>query len=387
MGIKRGLKPRLAEVGKIKIGGKGPERKGAKGTYRIPVRYDYIVITTTERDSKGDFVVNNDLMLLLDPKENWKDGQTEPKPKEVPILFLFDDVDMNFRTSFAFYQGARCMCTGDGEIATRLFLKDGKQAIITDIHEGDYILNEVKVKKDSKHKVICNPDECPYMTPDAKGSTKCKPSGILSCLIPLSKEVGGVYRFRTHSWNTISNILASLDLIKTITGDMLVGLPMKLKMLKKATEGHGNVTTLTVAFDGSTNEEMRQLAFKEKENRINYNVDILQIENKARNAGFMEDTDSAIDISEEFYTEVPEPEPEKKKSISERASGVLGDVNTTQAVEAEVVEDVNPEPEKKKDEVLKSTPKEVEKKTPVQVVEEMSEQAPEPVDDDGLEIW
>jgi len=145
--IKKGLTPRLAEVGKIKIGGKGETRKktNGNGTYQLPVKYDHFVITKTERGNDGNFVPDLELMGKIDPKENWKDGQTFGQPKEIPIIFLFDDIDMNFRTEYAYYQGAKCMCRGDGETAERLYLKAGKQNTL----EG-----KIDVKPGEKHKII-----------------------------------------------------------------------------------------------------------------------------------------------------------------------------------------------------------------------------------------
>ena len=316
MGIKRGLKPRLAEVGKIKIGGKGEVRKksGGNGTYQLPVRYDHFVVTTTEKNQKtGNFFPDEQLMKALGDQ-----------PKEIPIVFLFDDVDMNFNTSFAMYQGAKCVCRGDGEEAERMFLTPGKSDPFELIDDGPKT-----VKKDERRRIACDPEKCPMMKPDSKGATKCKPSGVLSCLIPASMNIGGVYRFRTHSWNTISNILASLDLIKTITGGVLVGLPMKLQFLKKSTEDHGNVNIVNVSFDGETQQQMRQLAFQEIKNREDHKVNILQIEQHAKDTGFLSDTDDAADIEAEFYnTEEAPVEEEKPKNIVDRAESVLGDVET-----------------------------------------------------------
>lgn len=334
--IKKGLNKRLAEVGKIKIGGKGEEHKktGGNGTYRRPVRYDHFVITTTERDPKtGNYIPDAQLMKAIAPENG--------KPTEIPVVFLFDDIDMNFNTSFAFYQGAKCICRGDGEKASRLFDKKGKPSVfkITDNESGTTEAGE-------RHEIICDPDTCPMMQEDKNGATKCKPSGILSVLIPMSMNIGGVYRFRTHSWNTISNILASLELIKTITNGVLVGLPMKMQYLKKTTVIPGTNTpttigTVNVVFDGETQQEMRQLAFTELKNRSEYGIDILQLETRARQAGFMEDTDDPADVEEEFYSSVEDQEPEEKKDIKDRASSVLGNVDPSNVID--VSEDPEPE--------------------------------------------
>jgi len=52
--------PRLAEVGKIKIGGKGKKVTSKKGAqFRVPEKYDHFVITTNFKDPRtDDFVVD-----------------------------------------------------------------------------------------------------------------------------------------------------------------------------------------------------------------------------------------------------------------------------------------------------------------------------------------
>jgi len=114
--IKNGLIPRLAEVGKIKIGGKGETRKSKDGKpYQLPIRFNHFVVTTTEKGENGNFVINHDIMKKLGNE-----------PKEISIRLPFDDIDMNFYTSFQYYHGSKCVCRGDGEKATRLS-KDNKE--------------------------------------------------------------------------------------------------------------------------------------------------------------------------------------------------------------------------------------------------------------------
>jgi len=389
MGIKKGLTPRLAEVGKIKIGGKGAERKktgGKSGTYQLPIRYDHFVITNTERGTDGNFVPDLELMEKIDPRDNWKDGQEYAKPKEIPIIFLFDDIDMNFRTEYAYYQGAKCLCRGDGEIAERMYLKAGKQTVL-DIEElpdliPTYKSVKIDVKAGEKHKIICDTEKCQFAQPDAKGATRCKPSGVLSCMIPANMNVGGVYRFRTHSWNTISNILASLELIKTITGGLLVGLPMKLQFLKKSTTDHGNVSVVNVVFDGESQQEMRKLAFIENKNRVEFGVNMLQIEDNAKKAGFMANTDSDSDIEAEFYVE---PETEKPPvNITDRAELVLDGVEGEGfTVGPGAKEETDIESEESEEE-LETT---IEDESELDVSLEKDKKKADTPPDDGLEIF
>ena len=262
MGIKKGLNPRFAEVGKIKIGGKGETRKSKDGKdYQLPVRYEHFVVTTTEKGKDGNFVINHELMKQLGSE-----------PKEIPIRLPFDDIDLNFFTSFQYYSGNKCICRGDGEKAERT--------------GQDGITKTVK----------CDPDSCEFLKTE-----KCKVSGILSCQIPLSGEIGGIYRFKTHSWNSVSSILAGLEYFAQNTNGILQGLPLKLKFLKKATQDHGNVNIVTIVLDGIELVKMREIAYLEYENRMKMGIDMNALQQKAREIGFNEDKDDPEDIQVEFY--------------------------------------------------------------------------------------
>jgi hypothetical protein len=260
--IKNGITKRFAEVGKIKIGGKGDVRKSKEGKdYQLPVRYEHFVVTTTEKGKDGNFIIDNALMQKLGPE-----------PREIPIRLPFDEIDLNFFTSFQYYHGNKCVCHGDGEKADRT----GQDGV--------------------EKKIPCNPDTCEFLQAE-----KCKVSGILSCHIPVSMEVGGIYRFRTHSWNTVSSILAALEYFAENTNGVLQGLPLKLKFLKKATAEHGNVNICTIVLDGVELMKMRELAFMEYENRMKLGIDMKQIENQAKAAGFLADTDDPEDVQAEYY--------------------------------------------------------------------------------------
>lgn len=261
--IKNGIVKRFAEVGKIKIGGKGELRKSKDGKdYQLPIRYDSFVITTTEKGNDGNYLQDKELMAKLGGKDI----------KEIPIRLPFDSIDMNFFTSFQYYHGAKCICRGDGQKASRIG-KEGKETVVT-----------------------CEPSLCAFLKEE-----KCKVSGILSCHVPASMEAGAIYRFRTHSWNSVSSILASLEYISDNTRGILQGLPLKLKFLKKATQEHGNVNIVTIVLDGIEMMKMRNLALEEFESRAKLGLDMKQLEHQAREAGVMDDTDDPADVEAEWY--------------------------------------------------------------------------------------
>lgn len=259
--------PRLAEIGKIKIGGKGEERTSKENSkkFRLPIKYDHFVITTNEKDAKGNFVIDTDIMKAI--------GNNS---KEIEIRLLYDSIELNFLTSFSLYNGHKCWCRGDGEKAIRVFVDDKK--------------------KTTKKEIVCPAGECEYLI-----NSKCKPSGLLSCLLPQSESIGGVYKFRTHSWNSVQNILSSLAFIQAKTGGKLANIPFKLSILKKATEEHGNVITVNLIFAGN-DDDLKNAVIAETSRREKYKVDILKLENLAKKIGVADDNDDPADVYDEFYT-------------------------------------------------------------------------------------
>ena len=188
----KGIRPGLAECGKIKIGGKGAERKSAKGgTYRLPEKYDHFLVTTTKRDNKGDFIKDESLMdsLIKDP-----DG----KIRQIPIILHSNEIDEIFPTCFASYEGRKISCRGDGE-----------QAITANGRVID-----------------CNVLEC-----ETFKKRQCKPHGILHCSIALPDHAvaGAVYKWRTTSIISIQRLIGSLQQIKAVCG-VLRGIPLMLKL-------------------------------------------------------------------------------------------------------------------------------------------------------------
>jgi len=264
---------RLAEVGKIKIGTKGSERTSKKGgKYRIPTKLEYFSITTLER--------GKDDILIPDVQIMEKLGS---EPKQLDIMLLYDDVDLNFQTCFAYYSGKKCVCRGDGKLAERT-LKDG-----------------------AIESVDCNPKICPYY---AKNT--CKISGILSCVLLASNQVGGVYKFRTHGYNSVSNILSGLTFILGLTNGVLASLKLKLTLSPKTVDipitekdKKGGTTIIYMAniiYEGET-ESLLNHALKIAEHRIKNKINMEALEYNAKKSNLLKDNDSPVDVEEEFYTD------------------------------------------------------------------------------------
>lgn len=72
-------------------------------------------------------------------------------------------------------------------------------------------------------------------------------NGVLSCIIRGGGSVGGVWKFRTTSFNTIQGITSSLFLIRKITGGWLAGLDLDLVIVPKtASSPDGKTQTIYV---------------------------------------------------------------------------------------------------------------------------------------------
>lgn len=259
----------MFEQGKIKIGEKGEKKRSGTGKeYRESVKLEWFKITTLEKDASDNFVRDEVAMKGL-----------PDKPTSLPVELLYDDVDLNFPTCYSIYKDGELFCRGDGETAER----NGKQ-------------------------VVCNPETCKFA--QSKGRDKCKVGGILSCRLPHLKTLGGVYKFRTHSWNSVSNLLSSMQYLQTLTGGTLAGLPLELRMAKKPTK-FGLVNIVNLVFPG-TQDDLAFAIEKELSRRMRLKIDLAKVEERAIRAGVTEDTDDPADISAEFY-----PPPEYPKTREE----------------------------------------------------------------------
>lgn len=199
----KGLTPRLAECGKVKIGKKGKVITSQKGNqFRPPQKLDHFIITTMDKNSEDDFVVDEIIMSKLG--ENCK---------EIPVRLPYDDPSLNFPTSYSLYESAACKCRGDGETAET---SDGKI-------------------------IDCDPATCP----NSKNG-KCKPNGVLSVILDDAPRVGGVYKFRTVGWNSINNLFSSMEFIRGLTNGFLAGLPLMLTLTPKHTTIPGKGTPVTI---------------------------------------------------------------------------------------------------------------------------------------------
>ena len=273
----KNLIPRLAERGRIKIGEKGEMKTSSQGKqFAQPKKLDHMLITTMQRDAAGRLIPDTLLMARLKPEDG--------KITEIPIRLLYDDIDLNFLTRYACYKGSRCWCSGDGETAQRLTGANGKY-----------------------QKTPC---PCERQDPLYQGQDKCKTLGTLQVLIEGVNRIGGVWKLRTTSWNTVNAILSSLTLIKTITGGPLAGIPLWMVMSPKTvtvpTSGQNMVVfIISLEYRGPENE-LAELGYERARQRVEHKIRMDLIEDQARKlvvAPHEEPTQEQGETAEEFYPE------------------------------------------------------------------------------------
>ena len=267
--IIQSLTPRLAEVGKIKIGGKS-ERKTGTG-FLLPEKYDHFEIATLMKDAEGRLVMDDEMNKVI--------GEG---CKALDIYLCYDDPTMNMPTFYSWFVKSKLVCMGNGENAMRT-QEDG-----------------------SKEERECNPKQCA-----AYKEKRCKPYGRLSVILASANRIGGTYIFRTTSWNTIRNVLSSMAFIRTITGGVLAGIPLRMTLLPMTVNPHDvghnvKIYVVNIEFSGKM-DDLKQSAAIEVERRMQLGMNMKSIE--AADTGFIkshvveEAEEEAEDIAEEFAPE------------------------------------------------------------------------------------
>ena len=189
------LQPRIAELGHIKIGGRGDKKQSGARTWYVPKKFEHFVITRRDRGKDGseNYVQDDAIMKALGAG-----------PKELDVHLLWDEPARNFQFFLAAYDGKRLRCRGDGEQAH-------------DREQGDIACTcpLLKVHKGE------------YAGPERPKDVTCKPFGRLSVILDAAETFGGFHVFRTTSWESISTIAGALQLFHGEFGG-LRGLPLKL---------------------------------------------------------------------------------------------------------------------------------------------------------------
>ena len=283
--IIKNLAPSLTERGKIKIGEKGKmitSQGGAK--FQLPKKLEYFKVVSLYRGEDGNYI--NDMAVH---------DMFGDKPTELPVRLLFDDIELNFQCRYSCFKGKQQWCSGDGEYGWR-------------IENGE---------------TKAYPCPCHRQDPAYTGKDKCKINSCLSVLIDGVETIGGVWKFRTTSYNSTVGLLSSLTLIKQVTGGPLAGIPLTLYISPKTviSPADGKVQTIYIVgleYKGSF-ENLQELGYTHALDRQKHMIRMEDIEDNARKLLQAGDTIVDEDVVEEFYPEqMVESSEQKAADLTEK---------------------------------------------------------------------
>ncbi len=283
---------RLPEMGHIKIGKKGAMIRSSRGkNFQPPEKLDHFRITGLDRGNDGNFIIDKEINNII--------GE---KPRSLDIRFLYDDPELNFMSRYVCYKGVTLFCSGDGETA---------------------------ISNNQKYECPCS-----RIDPGYNGNEKRKPSGVLSVILDAACCFGGVWKFRTTSWNSVSNIMSTIAMYNRVTGGILTGMPFQLRIFPKhtiipKTQKPTTVNIVSVVYAG-TIQQLADTGLKIARENADRRIQIEHIEKIARrkfeqdsNYALLSDGETDQDVVEEYYheqiekvetPETPPPEPEEGKS-------------------------------------------------------------------------
>jgi len=281
--LPQGIEPRIAELGKIKIGWLGDERKSKSGgKYRLPVKLDCFIITGNARDNSGRLIRDTGLMDSL--KEEYgergpdkKSGDPTVVLRELPISLLADDPEEVITSQYVRYDGKRRLATCDGETVTTYGAKETTTA------------------------------PC-----DGKEHTRqgWKLHTTLRCVIAHGDaRFGGYYIFRTTSVITAQRLAGGLLHIQQLTGGVLSGLPMRLVVSPMQVSPDGQAITVYVVhieLRGADLQELQKQAATLAEYKTQHHERIAAAQSQYRAllaapGGPDEPDDEQADTQQEFH--------------------------------------------------------------------------------------
>jgi len=235
---------RMPRLGKIRLGIKVKNAKGVE----YPKDVDYFVCPPEVQAIYGE------------------------KPKELDVLIPSTDPALYFPQALKWYKGARLVCKGNGETATRINTETGNM-----------------------FEMAC---PCEHLKdPQTNPKGECTPRANLMVILP-KVSMGGAYQVDSGSNNNIINLNSTIAWIQSMLG-RVAWVPLTLK----------RVPTKIQTPDGTTTKALLQLEFKGnmQDAAALRQADWISIQGGAPAAALpphVEDDDGPADVTVEVVDEV-----------------------------------------------------------------------------------
>lgn len=289
------FKPRICELGKIKIGRKSAqERKTASGgTWRAPEKLDHFLVTTLQRTTTGDLMPDAAVMDELSQSVGDKDG----KIRRLPVFVLSNEIDDILQSAWVSYVGKALAAKSDGKVLTKYI----------DMKTGDRLSEPEDVPWKEEYKDL----------KDSKGALRFKLHSTFNCVIASkSGRWGGVYKLRTTSRISGEQLYGSILSVLQLTGGVLRGLPLSLVVRPMQVQPDGKPTTVYVVhleLRGADLHEIQTRALEQKRFEVEHYLGMKKQDERYRlllkAPGEDEDEEEVTDVVEEFHPETVEEAP------------------------------------------------------------------------------
>lgn len=298
------LEPRLVQLGCIKIGRKSDRVLKSQTTGRDwspPEKLDHFIITSLNRDARGQLVQDIGLMDQL-AKDGWADQ--DGKLRRLPIRLLSNDPEDVMQAAWCWYASRSIGARSDGKTVT-WFVGHHKDNWLKPLEEPQVEQWKPELEE----------------WKDGKGNKMFKRHSVFNCVIASKgSRFGGVHKFRTTSAITGSQLYGGLLHISQLTSGILMGLPLQLVVrpvpvnpLVNGTHVGSTVFVVHVELIGSDLQAIQNQAMKQARFALSAHSGtteaIAQYRRLLRGPGQETTAAEVSEISEEFHPESEEREP------------------------------------------------------------------------------
>jgi hypothetical protein len=262
-------------IGRIAIG-----RVVEKAGRRLPEKDDEFTLTSQVQNKEGWVLHPVDAQLRKEPGT---------KLRSIPVRLLFDDPDLSLRANYTMFDRAtgRPLCVGDGESCKRVTLS-GMQSLPCPSPAVCALAQDGN----------CKPYGRLHVRVEADGSTEAGLTG---------DELGS-FVFRTTGFNSIRTLSARLRYLFAVSGGLLAGLPLELRLRGKSTTLSHRTPIYYVDLTlraGSSLAQVVALARQEREQQAALGLDQAALDEAARQGlalgEFEESEEEGVEVVEEFY--------------------------------------------------------------------------------------
>lgn len=274
-------------IGRIAIG-----RVVEKSGRRLPEKDDEFTLTSQVQNKEG---------WVLHPLDAQLRKESGAKLRGIPVRLLFDDPDLSLRANYTMFDRAtgRPLCVGDGESCKRVTLS-GMQSLPCPSPAVCALAQDGN----------CKPYGRLHVRIDAEGDEPADADAGRGAGTGAGGDELGSFVFRTTGFNSIRTLSARLRYLFAVSGGLLAGLPLELRLRGKSTTLSHRTPIYYVDLTlraGASLSQVVALARQEREQQAALGLNQAALDEAARQGlalgEFEESEEEGVGVVEEFYPE------------------------------------------------------------------------------------